>query len=217
MEKMGWQNGTGLGANSNGMTEHIKVKFKTDTKGVGYNNNDYDNVWLDHQDDFESILSELNKASSSSIATTTTASSQSNDKPINTLAQKSKERAKRLHYSKFTKSKDLSTASQNDLACILGTDKRIKLKNNKTNSSGDDDNDESQDAKCFSNNSFLDGPKQIKKSDENNNNNNLLFSTNTLSIGDYFAQKMKEKLNKQNTINSLDVLNQEGKLINIFE
>jgi hypothetical protein len=34
MEKMGWQNGKGLGAKENGMTENIKVKFKMDTKGV---------------------------------------------------------------------------------------------------------------------------------------------------------------------------------------
>ena len=34
MEKLGWKNGEGLGAKSNGMTEHIKVKFKSDTKGI---------------------------------------------------------------------------------------------------------------------------------------------------------------------------------------
>jgi Pin2-interacting protein X1 len=34
MEKMGWQSGKGLGVNENGMTEHIKVKFKMDTKGI---------------------------------------------------------------------------------------------------------------------------------------------------------------------------------------
>ena len=82
MEKMGWQSGTGLGAKSNGMTENIKVKFKSDTKGVGYNNNDYDNVWLDHQDDFESVLSELNKA-------TANKTEEKVEKPaINSLEQK---------------------------------------------------------------------------------------------------------------------------------
>ena len=33
MKKMGWEEGKGLGANEDGMTEHIKVRFKDDTKG----------------------------------------------------------------------------------------------------------------------------------------------------------------------------------------
>ena len=61
MEKMGWQAGKGLGANEDGIVENIKVKLKSDTKGVGYTNNDYDNVWLDHQDDFEAVLNALNQ------------------------------------------------------------------------------------------------------------------------------------------------------------
>jgi hypothetical protein len=92
------------------------------------------------------------------------------EKPINSLAQKSKERAKRLHYYKFTKSKDLSTASQHDLACILGTEKRSKMAKI---SSADDYTNESK-------------------------TENILFSTNPMSIGDYFAQKMKSKLSNSN-------------------
>lgn len=30
---MGWEKGKGLGAKEDGMTEHIKVRFKSDTKG----------------------------------------------------------------------------------------------------------------------------------------------------------------------------------------
>lgn len=33
MEKMGWEKGKGLGAKEDGMTEHIKVRFKSDNKG----------------------------------------------------------------------------------------------------------------------------------------------------------------------------------------
>ena len=33
MEKMGWEKGKGLGAKENGITENIKVKFKSDSKG----------------------------------------------------------------------------------------------------------------------------------------------------------------------------------------
>lgn len=33
MEKMGWTKGKGLGANEDGMTEHVKVSLKSDKKG----------------------------------------------------------------------------------------------------------------------------------------------------------------------------------------
>lgn len=33
LEKMGWQQGKGLGANENGITEHIKMSYKNDSKG----------------------------------------------------------------------------------------------------------------------------------------------------------------------------------------
>lgn len=34
MEKMGWEQGKGLGAKEDGIKEHIKIKFKDDTKGL---------------------------------------------------------------------------------------------------------------------------------------------------------------------------------------
>lgn len=33
MEKYGWSKGQGLGANEDGMTEHIKIRAKSDGKG----------------------------------------------------------------------------------------------------------------------------------------------------------------------------------------
>jgi len=118
------------------------------------------------------------------------------EKPINSLAQKSKERAKRLHYSKFTKSKDLSTASQHDLACILGTEKRSKMA--KISSADDDTSQNEEETRTgFGSNVFIEGPKQIKSTNESKTEN-ILFSTNPMSIGDYFAQKMKSKLSNSN-------------------
>ena len=162
------------------------------SKGIGYNKNDYDNVWLDHQDDFESVLSDLNKAASNKVTAET---GDVDEKPINSLAQKSKERAKRLHYSKFTKSKDLSTASQHDLACILGTDKRSKKAKNSSNDETSQNEDEPRAG--FGSNVFIEGPKQVKSTTETKREN-ILFSTNPMSIGDYFAQKMKSKLSNTN-------------------
>lgn len=33
MEKMGWEKGKGLGAKENGITEHIKASYKSDSRG----------------------------------------------------------------------------------------------------------------------------------------------------------------------------------------
>ena len=33
MEKMGWKKGKGLGANEDGMLEHVRVSLKMDTRG----------------------------------------------------------------------------------------------------------------------------------------------------------------------------------------
>ncbi len=62
MEKMGWKDGKGLGANENGMVDHIRVKVRSDNRGLGFDNKDYNNVWLDHQDDFDAVLKSLNDA-----------------------------------------------------------------------------------------------------------------------------------------------------------
>ena len=34
MEKMGWSKGKGLGANEDGMTDHIKASYKSDSRGT---------------------------------------------------------------------------------------------------------------------------------------------------------------------------------------
>ena len=51
MEKYGWEKGTGLGANQDGMVDHITLKHKDDSKGVGFKG--HDDTWLAHQDDFQ--------------------------------------------------------------------------------------------------------------------------------------------------------------------
>ena len=59
MEKMGWAKGKGLGANEDGKTDHVKVTYKMDNRGVGCSNKHADN-WIAHQDDFNSLLANLN-------------------------------------------------------------------------------------------------------------------------------------------------------------
>lgn len=34
LERMGWKEGKGLGRNEDGLTEHVKVSYKSDNKGL---------------------------------------------------------------------------------------------------------------------------------------------------------------------------------------
>ncbi len=208
---MGWEQGKGLGAKEDGMTENIKVKYKSDTKGVGFNNNEYENVWLDHQDDFESLLSSLNKTnekstSNPSITNKTTKASEQ----VQSLEERSKQSRARLHYKKFTRSKDLSNASFQDLNCILGKEKRKQLstakKNNDINSSKTDTESSDVEARvCFKLN---ESNSEVKN--ETKIVDNPLFSTNKTSLNDYFASKMANRGKKSKTfINSENVLSVE--------
>ena len=69
MERMGWEKGKGLGANEDGDTEHITVRMKNDTTGIGCTKDHSDN-WVAHQDEFNALLSALNSSSSEKTKTT---------------------------------------------------------------------------------------------------------------------------------------------------
>jgi hypothetical protein len=71
LERMGWQKGKGLGANEDGKVDHITVKVKNDSTGVGCTKNYADN-WIAHQDDFNSLLANLNANHSNSDSGTGT-------------------------------------------------------------------------------------------------------------------------------------------------
>lgn len=64
---------------------------------------------------------------------------------INSLADKSKNKTSRLHYSKFAKSKDLSLRSSTDIDLILGRHKRDKLKKSKSADSDETQNSQKLD------------------------------------------------------------------------
>ncbi|KAF2895306.1 hypothetical protein ILUMI_10861 [Ignelater luminosus] len=111
LERMGWKEGKGLGRNEDGLTEHVKVLYKSDNKGIGFK----DSVeWSAQQDNFKALLEELS-----------TSNVDSNDKPQNvkSLEEKSQNSRARVHYRKFTRGKDLSRYSEKDLANIFGKKK----------------------------------------------------------------------------------------------
>lgn len=57
--KMGWAPGKGLGVNEDGQQEHVKVRIKDDTLGLGASKKNVDN-WLDNTDAFSRLLADLN-------------------------------------------------------------------------------------------------------------------------------------------------------------
>jgi len=119
MEKMGWEKGRGLGANQDGMVDHITLKHKDNTKGVGFQG--HDDTWLAHQDDFQNVLAALNVEHGDAGKNMDEAEKKA------TLSEISKKSKRRVHYQKFVKGKDSSNYSADDLGCILGT-KSDKLK-----------------------------------------------------------------------------------------
>ncbi|KAJ2709427.1 hypothetical protein H4R19_004255 [Coemansia spiralis] len=59
LEKMGWSEGKGLGANEDGQKEHVKIKLKTNAHGVGADKKTIRN-WLAHSSGFDALLGRLN-------------------------------------------------------------------------------------------------------------------------------------------------------------
>lgn len=60
LEKMGWKKGSGLGKDGQGNPELIRVSFKSDTKGVGWEDKASD-VWKESNFQYEQLLQELNR------------------------------------------------------------------------------------------------------------------------------------------------------------
>jgi len=108
---MGWSKGKGLGRQEQGEVEPVRLSYKNDTQGMGFKGHDDD--WLCHRDEFSAMLSELNGADNPEKAEQETI-------PIKSLEIRSKTSKSRVHYHKFTRGKDLSRYSSQDLACILG-------------------------------------------------------------------------------------------------
>ncbi|KAM7249329.1 hypothetical protein ACFE04_008912 [Oxalis oulophora] len=113
LEKMGWKKGEGIGRDGQGVTENIKIRWKLDSKGLGFSIKEDEWVAVEH--DFSSLLSNLNKDCSSSRTKTTKLS----------LESTSSSSRSRVHYRKFIRGKDISKYSKKDLSGILGRNAEV--------------------------------------------------------------------------------------------
>uniref|UniRef100_A0A3Q0QUI8 PIN2 (TERF1) interacting telomerase inhibitor 1 n=1 Tax=Amphilophus citrinellus TaxID=61819 RepID=A0A3Q0QUI8_AMPCI len=164
LERMGWSKGKGLGRSEQGSTDHIKVKVKNDSYGLGANAS-YEDNWISHQDDFNELLAQLNNCHGQNNSNETPPDEQKGF----SLEEKSKTSKNRVHYMKFTKGKDLSSRSETDLNCIFG-----KRESNSSDSQGEMEDSVIPDT------SELD-PESITKTVKS-----------TLTMQEYFAQRMAQ-------------------------
>ncbi|XP_051500597.1 PIN2/TERF1-interacting telomerase inhibitor 1-like [Myxocyprinus asiaticus] len=173
LERMGWSKGKGLGKSEQGSTEHIKVKVKNNSLGLGTSVNNEDN-WIAHQDDFNQLLAELNNCHGQNQTNEPT---QDHAQSFS-LEEKSKTSKKRVHYMKFTKGKDLSSRSETDLACIFGKRLKRETRDQDEESSGPDSQEE----------------REGDNDTENNPNpeEQLNTVTSTLTMQEYFSQRMAQ-------------------------
>uniref|UniRef100_A0A8D2IRK9 G-patch domain-containing protein n=2 Tax=Varanus komodoensis TaxID=61221 RepID=A0A8D2IRK9_VARKO len=167
LEKMGWSKGKGLGAQEQGSTEHIKVRVKNNTLGLGASISHEDN-WIAHQDDFNQLLADLNDCHGQDGPEATT----TEEKKFS-LEEKSKTSRKRVHYVKFAKGKDLSSRSEDDLSCIFGK-RPVKKAQVAAAAAGTDSSEE--------------GPREESDPPDSVNLSNTV--TSTLSVQEYFARRM---------------------------
>ncbi|KAL3979818.1 geminin [Sarotherodon galilaeus] len=173
LERMGWSKGKGLGRSEQGSTDHIKVKVKNDSYGLGANAS-YEDKWIAHQDDFNELLAQLNSCHGQNNSSETPPDEQKGF----SLEEKSKTSKKRVHYMKFTKGKDLSSRSETDLNCIFGKRaKSAKVQDQESNSS--DSQGEAEDG--VNPDPSDQDPESITKT-----------VTSTLTMQEYFAQRMAQ-------------------------
>ncbi|XP_068198013.1 PIN2/TERF1-interacting telomerase inhibitor 1 [Antennarius striatus] len=172
LERMGWSKGKGLGRSEQGSTDHIKVKVKNDSYGLGTTAS-YEDNWIAHQDDFNELLAQLNSHHGQNAST----EPPSDEQKGFSLEEKSKMSRKRVHYTKFTKGKDLSSRTETDLNCIFGKRaKSVKYQDQESNSC----DSRSSDAEETPTPSELD-TESITKT-----------VTSALTMQEYFAQRMSQ-------------------------
>ncbi|GAV02649.1 hypothetical protein RvY_13187 [Ramazzottius varieornatus] len=173
MAKSGWQVGEGLGANRQGATEHVHMKFKDDSLGLGCTIQ-HEKNWLAHNDDFNDLLSFLNQQHGTSAGgeETVVSSAKESEQLVQvSLEKKSKDSKGRLNYQKFTRGKDLSSRSTDEISMIFGG--KVSKKNKATNHEAE-----------------LEISTAERATDQPSNVTGLNTYESKESLHDYFAKKM---------------------------
>lgn len=209
LEKMGWTKGKGLGANESGEKDFVRIRYKRDNEGFGFEARD--DQWTEHEKEFTGLLKNLHgeteQAADEAEVTTSVGFGFQGAKPNKesmkdklsgkSLVEMSKTSRARVHYQKFARMKDLSRASEKDLANIFGR-----------KAATEDDNP----FKAFQAVNNL--PEEEEKEEPKKDEQEGVQIVNTgISISDYFKQKMEAlKLKRSGVINCEEVPNKKAKM-----
>jgi len=218
LEKMGWLEGKGLGSSQQGISNPIKLRANGGSKGLGHSGSS-DDAWTVHNDDFAALLTALNKTSPAVSPGEASSSTKSKS-----LEESSKMSRARVHYHRFTRGKDLSKRSSEDIECILGKRKKqnrqsfdavaVKIEQRPENSEESVESDTCRNGigSSFtssegrngigSSSSHSDGKNGIGSSsrpeatgaNENSSETPAPLKTSSESMQEYFQRKMAEKL-----------------------
>jgi len=148
LEKMGWKTGAGLGLNEQGRADPLAVRANSGFRGFGCDHKTEVDVHSEHRRNFDLLLNSLKDGGESESKPGSGLGCEIDSNPTSScsLMNLSKSSRRRIHYSRFAKGKELSTASAIDLATITGDlDKRasdfvippesdIRKEENQTNS-----------------------------------------------------------------------------------
>lgn len=167
LTKMGWENGKGLGAKEDGTKTHVKSVKRQNNLGLGAEKSHEDN-WISHQVAFDDLLSQLNSHAENDNEEKSVKKEKSHE-----MEKKARQSRKRVFYNRFIQSKDLSSKSAEDMACILGQRSK-SVPGTPQEQSEDEESDEST-ASC---------PPPSSHSVQTVNSGK--------SIQEYFEMKMKE-------------------------
>merc|ERR1712228_516284 len=119
MNKFGWNKGDGLGKNKQGREQHVKTKYKNDTKGIGHRHSQNNEMFQATMCMFNDILSGLNKKKSANSLPT---KSKSSNKHLSASAVIKSYEAKHHLYGKFRAAKNISARSEEEKNQLFGID-----------------------------------------------------------------------------------------------
>mmetsp|Transcript_17419 Transcript_17419/g.17504 ORF Transcript_17419/g.17504 Transcript_17419/m.17504 type:complete len:225 (-) Transcript_17419:7-681(-) len=163
LQKMGWQEDTGLGKNRDGVVTAVKVKKREDGLGLGMSIDKAGNTgWGATATSFNEVLDMLKVTYAKDVKKST---------------KKSKSNPKiqvGIKYHKLSASKDLTNKSDYDLTAILGHERKNKINNNNNqkdilSSDSEKDNRESEEERKRRKSKKKRKSMKIENSRESNN------------------------------------------------